>query len=113
MCETDFSGYPDCRRETLDAQERTLNLGMEQDFSLVTPLMALTKAQTWTLADRLGGAALVELILEESHTCYLGERGERHRWGYGCGTCPACELRARGFDQWKAGGGALSDAETP
>ena len=113
MCETDFSGYPDCRRDTLDAQERTLNLGMEQDFRIVTPLMALTKAQTWTLADRLGGPALVELILEESHTCYLGERDGRHPWGYGCGTCPACELREKGFDQWRAGGGALSEPEVP
>ena len=103
MCETDFSGYPDCRRDTLDAQETTLNLGMEQDFRIVTPLMALTKAQTWTLAHRLGGDALVELILEESHTCYLGERGERHPWGYGCGTCPACELRAKGFAEWEVG----------
>jgi 7-cyano-7-deazaguanine synthase len=102
MCETDFSGYPDCRRDTLDAMQAALNLGMEQDFRIVTPLMALTKAQTWTLAERLGGPALVDLILEESHTCYLGERGERHDWGYGCGTCPACDLRAKGFARWRA-----------
>ena len=103
MCETDFSGYPDCRRDTLDAMERTLNLGMDQDFSIQTPLMHLTKAETWGLAHDLGGDWLVEVILEESHTCYLGERGERQPWGYGCGHCPACELRAAGFARYKAG----------
>jgi 7-cyano-7-deazaguanine synthase len=102
MCETDFSGYPDCRRDTLDATQAMLQLGMERPFVIETPLMRLTKAETWALADRLGGAALVELILQESHTCYLGERGERHDWGYGCGTCPACELRARGWAEWRA-----------
>ena len=100
MCETDFSGYPDCRRETLDALERAINLGMEAKFSIETPLMALTKAETWALAHDLGGAALVELIVEDSHTCYLGDRTRRHPWGYGCGTCPACELRARGWTEW-------------
>ena len=104
MCETDYSGYPDCRRQTLDAQERALNLGMERDFRIETPLMQLTKAQTWTLAHSLGGQALVELILEESHTCYLGDRTRRHDWGYGCGSCPACELRARGWRTWREGG---------
>lgn len=104
MCETDYSGYPDCRRDTLDALERALNLGMEQDFRIETPLMRLTKAQTWALAKALGGEPLVELILEESHTCYLGERGQRRAWGYGCGTCPACELRARGYAEWTAAG---------
>jgi 7-cyano-7-deazaguanine synthase len=103
MCETDYSGYPDCRRETLDALERALNLGMEREFRVETPLMRLTKAETWALADQLGGRALVELILEESHTCYLGERGERRAWGYGCGRCPACELRARGWAEWSEG----------
>ena len=103
MCETDFSGYPDCRRDTLDAMERTLNLGMDQDFSIQTPLMHLTKAETWGLAHELGGDRLVEVILEESHTCYLGERGERQPWGYGCGHCPACELRARGWQEWAEG----------
>jgi len=102
MCETDFSGYPDCRRHTLDALERALRLGMARDVSIETPLMSLTKAETWALADELGGPALVELILEESHTCYLGERGARHAWGYGCGTCPACALRAAGYEQWRA-----------
>ena len=104
MCETDFSGYPDCRRETLDAMERALNLGMAQDFRIETPLMHLTKAQSWALAKALGGQALVELVLEESHTCYRGERGARHAWGYGCGDCPACDLRARGWAEWQAQG---------
>jgi 7-cyano-7-deazaguanine synthase len=102
MCETDYSGYPDCRRATLDSMQETLRLGMERDFLIETPLMWLTKAQTWALADALGGEALVELIVEESHTCYLGERGRRHAWGYGCGTCPACELRANGWFDWRA-----------
>lgn len=100
MCETDFSGYPDCRRETMDAMEGALNLGMAQGFAIETPLMWLTKAQTWGLAKRLGGEPLVELILEDSHTCYLGERAERRAWGYGCGTCPACDLRAKGWAEW-------------
>lgn len=104
MCETDFSGYPDCRREALDALQRALNLGMAQDFRIETPLMRLTKAQTWALAKQLGGEELVQLILEESHTCYRGERGVRHAWGYGCGDCPACELRARGWEAWAAEG---------
>jgi 7-cyano-7-deazaguanine synthase len=103
MCETDFSGYPDCRRETLDAMERALNLGMAQDFTVETPLMWLTKAETWGLAKALGGDVLVEIVRADSHTCYLGERGE-HPWGHGCGTCPACELRARGWDAWVAEG---------
>jgi 7-cyano-7-deazaguanine synthase len=102
MCETDFSGYPDCRRDTLEALERALNLGMEREFRIETPLMRLTKAQTWSLAQELGGRALVEIVLEHSHTCYLGERGERRPWGYGCGACPACELRARGWSEWAA-----------
>jgi 7-cyano-7-deazaguanine synthase len=102
MCETDFSGYPDCRRATLDAMEQTLQLGLERRLAIVTPLMWLTKAQTWALAHHLGGDALISLILEDSHTCYLGERGERHAWGYGCGHCPACELRARGYAEWRA-----------
>jgi 7-cyano-7-deazaguanine synthase len=104
MCETDFSGYPDCRRDTLDAMERALNLGMAQTFVVETPLMRLTKAETWALAKGLGGEALVEIIVRDSHTCYLGERGDPHAWGHGCGGCPACELRARGWDQWIAEG---------
>jgi 7-cyano-7-deazaguanine synthase len=104
MCETDFSGYPDCRRDTLDAMQATLNLGMAQDFAIETPLMRLTKAQTWALAHELGGEALVEIVRADTHTCYLGERGELHPWGHGCGTCPACELRARGWEEWVAQG---------
>lgn len=104
MCETDFSGYPDCRRDTLDALQAALNLGMAQDFVVETPLMRLTKAQTWALAKSLGGEQLVELIREESHTCYRGERGEAHAWGHGCEDCPACDLRARGWNEWEAAG---------
>ncbi|HEY2752947.1 7-cyano-7-deazaguanine synthase QueC [Phenylobacterium sp.] len=104
MCETDFSGYPDCRQDTLEAMQVALNLGMAQDFVIETPLMRLTKAETWALAKQLGGEALVELIVDESHTCYLGERGTLHPWGYGCGTCPACDLRIRGWEAWTAQG---------
>ena len=108
MCETDYSGYPDCRRSTLDAMQQALRLGLDRKLVIETPLMQLTKAQTWGLAKALGGEALVEIVLERSHTCYLGERGRRHAWGYGCGACPACELRARGFAEWaKAGRQAL------
>jgi 7-cyano-7-deazaguanine synthase len=112
MCETDFSGYPDCRRDTLDALQVALNLGMARDFRIETPLMWLTKAQTWALARRLGGEALVEITVEDTHTCYLGERGNRHSWGHGCGTCPACDLRARGHAEWVAAG-APALAATP
>ena len=104
MCETDYSGYPDCRRETLDAMETALNRGMEQAFRIETPLMWLTKAQTWALANGLGGEALVDLIVTDSHTCYRGERGTLHAWGHGCGACPACELRERGWREWEAAG---------
>ena len=104
MCETDFSGYPDCRRATIDAMERALNLGMEQSFRIETPLMALTKAETWGLAKALGGERLVAITVGASHTCYLGERGTLHPWGYGCGACPACELRRNGFEAWTEGG---------
>lgn len=96
MCETDFSGYPDCRNDSIQAMQLALNRGMAVDFSLETPLMWLDKAQTWGLAQELGGASLIELIREETHTCYLGERTQ-HDWGKGCGTCPACVLRARGY----------------
>jgi 7-cyano-7-deazaguanine synthase len=101
MCETDYSGYPDCRDATLRALEQAIRLGTELDFTIETPLMSLTKAQTWALADKLGGPDFVDLIVEETHTCYRGERGVRHAWGYGCGTCPACDLRARGFAAWQ------------
>jgi 7-cyano-7-deazaguanine synthase len=106
MCETDFSGYPDCRRETLDAMVDALNLGMAQAFTLETPLMKLTKAETWGLAKGLGGEALVALTVEETHTCYQGARGTLHPWGYGCAACPACDLRARGWAEWTAAGRA-------
>lgn len=102
MCETDYSGYPDCRRETMDAQALTLARGMDRPYSIETPLMWLDKAETWDLATSLGGQALVDLVIEETHTCYLGDRTQRHAWGYGCGTCPACELRARGYEKWQA-----------
>src|SRR6201994_2103136 len=100
MCETDYSGYPDCRDETIKALQAALNLGMARSFELHTPLMWLDKAATWKLAHDLGGAGLVDLIREHSHTCYLGERGARHAWGYGCGQCPACALRARGWREY-------------
>jgi 7-cyano-7-deazaguanine synthase len=100
MCETDYSGYPDCRDETIRALQAALNLGMDRQFQLHTPLMWLDKAATWDLARELGGAGLVDLIREHSHTCYLGERGARHAWGYGCGECPACALRAKGWRQY-------------
>ena len=103
MCETDFSGYPDCRRDTIDAMATALSLGLDRSVVIETPLMALTKAETWALAERIGGQPLVDLILEDSHSCYLGDRSQRHPWGYGCGTCPACDLRAAGYQQWVAG----------
>ncbi|MHA6289378.1 7-cyano-7-deazaguanine synthase QueC [Maricaulis sp. CAU 1757] len=103
MCETDYSGYPDCRRATMDAMQTTLSLGLDTPVEIATPLMHLDKAATWALAHELGGHSLVDLILDLSHTCYLGVRGDRHAWGHGCGTCPACELRARGWANWQAG----------
>lgn len=102
MCETDFSGYPDCRRDAIDAMARALSLGLDKPVVVETPLMALTKADTWALAHDLGGEPLVELIVEASHTCYRGDRDHRHAWGYGCGDCPACELRAAGHAEWVA-----------
>ncbi|MFN7534644.1 MAG: 7-cyano-7-deazaguanine synthase, partial [Brevundimonas sp.] len=102
MCETDFSGYPDCRRDTLDAMQQALALGLDRPMPILTPLMDLTKAETWALAQQLGGEALVRLIVEDSHTCYRGDRSELHPWGYGCGSCPACELRAAGWAAWAA-----------
>ena len=97
MCETDFSGYPDCRNDTMKALQVALNLGMATNIQVETPLMWIDKAETWKMAQDLGDTALVDLIRSETHTCYLGERGELHDWGYGCGTCPACALRARGY----------------
>ena len=103
MCETDFSGYPDCRDDTIKAMQVAINLGMESRFIVETPLMWLDKADTWRLAETLGARALIDLIVEATHTCYLGERGTRHDWGYGCGTCPACALRADGWRRYAAG----------
>ena len=102
VCETDFSGYPDCRDDTIKAMQLALSLGMDKRFLIDTPLMWIDKADTWALAHSLGGQALVDLIVEHTHTCYMGDRLHRHPWGYGCGTCPACELRARGFERFSA-----------
>jgi len=100
VCETDFSGYPDCRDDTMKALQVALTLGMDHRFLIDTPLMWIDKADTWRLAEQLGGKPLVDLIVEHSHTCYLGDRTHRHAWGWGCGSCPACELRARGWDAY-------------
>ena len=102
MCETDFSGYPDCRDNTLKAMQVALSLGLDAPMVIETPLMWLDKAQTWALAEQLGGDALVELTIAHTHTCYLGEREELHDWGYGCGMCPACDLRRKGYEAWVA-----------
>lgn len=103
VCETDFSGYPDCRDDTMKAMQLALSLGMDKRFLIETPLMWIDKAATWSLAQSLGGQALVDLIVEHTHTCYLGTRDQRHAWGYGCGECPACQLRARGWDAYRGG----------
>ena len=103
MCETDYSGYPDCRDNTLKAMQVALSLGLDSPMVVETPLMWLTKAQTWALTDSLGGKLLTDLVVEHTHTCYLGERGARHAWGHGCGHCPACLLRAAGHQAWRAG----------
>lgn len=101
MCETDYSGYPDCRDDAIKAMQLALNLGMDRRFVLHTPLMWIDKAATFAFAERIGGKALGEIVIEETHSCYLGERSQRHDWGYGCGTCPACELRANGYKKWR------------
>ena len=101
MCETDYSGYPDCRDDTIKAMQLALNLGMDRRFVIHTPLMWIDKAATFGLAQDIGGAAFIDLLVEDTHTCYLGDRSQRHVWGYGCGTCPACRLRADGFTKWK------------
>jgi 7-cyano-7-deazaguanine synthase len=100
VCETDFSGYPDCRDDTMKAMQLALSLGMDRRFLVETPLMWMDKAQTWALSHALGGDALVDLTIEHTHTCYLGDRERRHPWGFGCGACPACELRAKGWVHW-------------
>jgi 7-cyano-7-deazaguanine synthase len=102
VCETDYSGYPDCRDDTMKAMQLALSLGMDRRLLIETPLMWIDKADTWALAEQLGGKALVDLIVEHSHTCYLGDREHRHAWGWGCGSCPACELRARGYERYRA-----------
>ncbi|HDZ74228.1 MAG TPA: 7-cyano-7-deazaguanine synthase QueC [Aurantimonas coralicida] len=103
VCETDYSGYPDCRDDTMKAMQLALNLGMERRFVIHTPLVWIDKAETWAMAGDIGGEALLDLIRDETHTCYNGDRSHRHEWGYGCGTCPACELRADGYRRFLAG----------
>ncbi len=108
MCETDYSGYPDCRDDTIKALQVALNLGMQRRFVLETPLMWIDKAGTWALAESLG---IVDLVIEKTHTCYLGDRTQRHAWGYGCASCPACDLRKTGFAAWKAEKGTTGGDE--
>ena len=101
VCETDYSGYPDCRNDFIQSMQTSLTEGMGSQIKIHTPLMFIDKAATWELAHQLGGPGLVDLIRLDSHTCYLGERGDLHGWGYGCGTCPACNLRKHGYDKWE------------
>ena len=101
MCETDYSGYPDCRDETIKAVQVALTLGLDKRVAIHTPLMWIDKAETFALAGEIGGEAFLDLLIEDSHSCYLGDRSKRHEWGYGCGTCPACQLRAQGFAKFK------------
>jgi len=98
VCETDYSGYPDCRDNALKSLQVALSLGLDTPMTVETPLMWIDKAQTWAMSEALGGSALVELIAEHTHSCYLGDRTKRHPWGWGCGMCPACDLRAKGFE---------------
>lgn len=107
MCETDFSGYPDCRDDTIKALQAAINLGMEKRFVFETPLMWIDKAQTWALAEELGGEKLIRLIQDETHTCYLGDRTKRHAWGAGCGSCPACDLRMKGYERYVTARGQI------
>jgi 7-cyano-7-deazaguanine synthase len=102
MCETDFSGYPDCRNETIQTLAQAISLGLAQPMTIETPLMFIDKAGTWTMASELGGDDLINIIIEDTHTCYMGDRTNRHDWGYGCGICPACELRAKGWSEWQS-----------
>lgn len=102
MCETDFSGYPDSRDNTLKALQVALSLGLDMTMTIDTPLMWLDKAQTWALTEEIGGDALIDLVVEHTHSCYMGERKQRHEWGYGCGMCPSCDLRKKGYESWLA-----------
>lgn len=102
MCETDYSGYPDCRNNTLQTLGKAISMGIDRVIAIETPLMWVDKAGTWAMAQQIGGAALVDIIIEATHTCYLGDRTQRHEWGFGCGTCPACVLRAGGYERWRA-----------
>ena len=102
MCETDYSGYPDCRDDTIKAMQVALTLGLDKRVTIHTPLMWIDKAETFALALEIGGEAFLDLVIEDSHSCYLGDRSKRHDWGYGCGTCPACQLRAQGFAKFKS-----------
>ncbi|MEO7057237.1 MAG: 7-cyano-7-deazaguanine synthase QueC [Caldimonas sp.] len=102
MCETDYSGYPDCRDNTLKALQLAISLGMDTPMTIDTPLMWLDKAQTWALTEKLGGEPLIELVVEHTHSCYMGDREHRHAWGYGCGFCPSCDLRRKGYETWLA-----------
>ena len=103
MCETDYSGYPDCRRETMDALQSTLSLGTDKEFEVITPLMWIDKAKTWEMALDLGGNKLINIIKNYTHTCYIGDRSQLNDWGFGCGQCPACELRKKGYIKWQEG----------
>ena len=100
MCETDYSGYPDCRDNTLKSLQVAISLGLDKSMTIETPLMWLDKAETWAMTERLGGESLIELVIEHTHSCYLGDREHRHAWGYGCGLCPSCDLRRKGYDAW-------------
>ncbi len=101
MCETDYSGYPDCRDDTIKAMQVALTLGLDKRVTIHTPLMWVDKAGTFAMAEQIGGKAFLDLVIEDSHSCYLGDRTKRHDWGYGCGECPACQLRAKGFAEFK------------
>jgi 7-cyano-7-deazaguanine synthase len=103
MCETDYSGYPDCRDNTLKSLQVAISLGLDKSMTIDTPLMWLDKAQTWEMSERLGGEPLIELVIEHTHSCYLGDREHRHAWGWGCGLCPSCDLRRKGYETWLDG----------
>ena len=102
MCETDYSGYPDCRDNTLKSLQVAISLGLDKSMTIETPLMWLDKAATWAMTEQLGGEPLIELVIEHTHSCYLGDREHRHAWGWGCGLCPSCDLRRKGYDAWLA-----------